>query len=144
MVKAFIQQRFPRNNKAILVGMVPFKELDGKVWLSYRDKSLSELEDEEEKKSYAYQRQIDQSRVSSIAQFIVGCLIANSRNSADVIFPNSIILAFPNDDEIVDGNNSWHDQIFGNNDVVRIPVPDNTMIVDGQHRYAANCIGGNL
>jgi len=137
MVKAFIQQRFPNNNKAILVGMVPFMELDGKVWLSYRDKSLSELGNEEEKKSYAYQRQIDQSRVSSIAQFIVGCLIANSRKSADVIFPNSIILAFQNDDEILDENRSLHDQIFGDNDVVRMSVPENTMIVDGQHRYAA-------
>lgn len=137
MVKAFIQQRFPNSNKAVLVGMVPFTELQDKVWLSYREKSLSEVVDDEGKKTSAYQRQIDPKRVRSIAQYIVNSLIANSRGSADVIFPNTIILAFPSDDEIVnEGEKSNNEKIFGKEDFVRIKVAENTMIVDGQHRYA--------
>ncbi len=137
MVKAFVQQRFPKSNKAVMVGMVPFMELQDKVWLSYREKSLSEVIDEEGKKTSAYQRQIDQRRVRSIAQFIVNSLIANSRGGADVIFPNTIILAIPSDDEIVnEGEKSNNEIIFGEEDFVRIKVADNTMIVDGQHRYA--------
>ncbi len=137
MIKAFVQQRFPESKKAVLIGLVPFLELRDKVWLSYREKSMAEVSDEEEKRSSAYQRQIDPNRVRAIAQYIVGCLIANSRGGADVIFPNSIILAIPSDDEEVkEGERSNNEQIFEGDGFVKIKVADNTMIVDGQHRYA--------
>ncbi len=137
MIKAFVQQKFPESKKAILVGMVPFLDLKDNVWLSYREKTLSLIEDVEDKKTSAYQRQIDQSRVRAIAQYIIGSLISASKGGADVIFPNSIILAVPSDDEVVlDGEKSNNEKIFGEDGVVLMKVAENTMIVDGQHRYS--------
>ena len=133
MIRAIVQQRFPDSNKAVLVGLVRFMDLYGKVRLTYRDED-SPYDNPQENH---YQRQIDRGRVMSISQYIVRCLAANARGRADVVFPNSIILACLNDDEdINEGNIDGISNVFGAKDLVEFPVFPNTLIVDGQHRYS--------
>lgn len=125
MIKALVQQVFRENNKAILMGLIPFMEMLPKVRLSYRE----EIDDMSESIcSRAYQRQIDTSRVSSIAKYIVNCIVANNKGSINAIFPNSIILAFGLEEESF---------CYDEGAVIEISMPYGTMIVDGQHRFSA-------
>ncbi len=118
MSKVIVQQSFEGKTKSVLVGIVPFKELYERVRVSYR-KEASGVE---------YQRQIEEERVKSIAKYIVRCIAANEKGGANLIFPTSIILASTNESENQD--------IFTEGCLLDFNVPDQTMIVDGQHRYS--------
>ena len=124
MIKALVQQVFTKNNKAILVGLIPFIDMLPKVRYSYRDE-INDLS--APNLSRAYQRQIDPSRVSEIAKYIVNCIASNNKGSINAIFPNSIILAFGLEEE------SFNYKL---GEVADISIPYGTMIVDGQHRLA--------
>lgn len=118
MSKLIVQQSFGDKNKSVLVGLVPFKEMLGKVLLSYRT----------EESGKEYQRQIEDTRVKSIARYILHCIAANERGGTNLIFPTSIILAC--------SNNSDNQDVFKKNSVVDFNIPLDTMIVDGQHRFS--------
>lgn len=118
MSKAIVNNSFEEKRKSVLVGLVPFVELYGNVRLSYRTEDAG----------IDYQRQIEDERVKSIARYIVRCVAANEKGGANLIFPNSIILACPNE--------SSNPDIFKVGEYLDFDIPENTMIVDGQHRYS--------
>lgn len=118
MSKVIVHNSFEEKRKSVLVGLVSFKELDGRVRLSYRT----------EESNSDYQRQIEEDRVKSIAKYIVRCIAANEKGGTNLIFPNSIILACPNESE--------NPNIFKIGESFDFEVPEQTMIVDGQHRFS--------
>ena len=118
MSKVIVQQSFEGKQKSVLVGLVPFKELYNRVRVSYRT----------EESGAEYQRQIEAERVKSIAKYIVRCISANEKGGANLVFPNSIILACPNESE--------DPKLFKTWEYLDFEVPEQTMIVDGQHRYS--------
>lgn len=118
MSKVIVQQSFEEKKKSVLVGLVSFKEIYKKVRVSYRT----------EESGAEYQRQIEEERVKSIAKYIVRCISANEKGGANLVFPNSIILACPNESE--------SPKLFTLGEYLDIEVPEHTMIVDGQHRYS--------
>lgn len=118
MSKVIIQQTFKDRNKSILVGLVPFTEMLGRVHVSYRKEPSGE----------EYQRQIEEDRIKSIAKYIVRAISANEKGNTSLLFPTSIILAC--------GNESDDQQLFEEGSIVSFDLPRGTMIVDGQHRYS--------
>lgn len=118
MSKVIVHNSFEEKRKSVLVGLVSFIELYGRVRLSYRT----------EESSSDYQRQIEEDRVKSIAKYIVRCIAANEKGGTNLVFPNSIILACPNESE--------NPNIFKIGEYFDFEVPEQTMIVDGQHRYS--------
>lgn len=119
MSKVIVQQSFEEKKKSVLVGIVPFKELyNSKIRISYRT----------EESGADYQRQIEDARVRSIAKYIVRCITANEKGGANLVFPNSIILACPNESE--------NPKLFKDGENLTFNIPEQTMIVDGQHRYS--------
>lgn len=118
MSKVIVQQSFEEKTKSVLVGIVLFKEIYERVRVSYRT----------EDSGAEYQRQIEEERVKSIAKYIVRCIAANEKGGANLIFPNSIILACSNEYE--------KDDIFTEREIFDFNIPAQTMIVDGQHRYS--------
>ena len=118
MSKVIVQHSFGGKSKSVLVGLVPFKEIYNKVRVSYRT----------EESGAEYQRQIEEERVRAIAKYIVRCITANERGGNNLVFPNSIILASPNESE--------NKKLFTVGEYLDFEVPEKTMIVDGQHRYS--------
>lgn len=118
MSNVIVQQSFEGKQKSVLVGLVPFKEIYNRVRVSYRT----------EESGVEYQRQIEEERVKSIAKYIVRCISANEKGGANLVFPNSIILACPNESE--------DPKLFKTGEYLDFEVPEQTMIVDGQHRYS--------
>lgn len=118
MSKVIVQHSFEGKTKSVLVGVVPFKELYKRVRVSYRT----------EDSGAEYQRQIEEERVKAIAKYIVRCIAANEKGGANLVFPNSIILACENESD--------SENIFKEGEVLDFTVPTQTMIVDGQHRYS--------
>lgn len=118
MSKVIVKQSFEEKKRSVLVGIVTFKEISERVRVSYRT----------EESGAEYQRQIEEERVKSIAKYIVRCIAANEKGGANLIFPNSIILACPNEYE--------QNDIFTEGAILDFNIPTQTMIVDGQHRYS--------
>lgn len=118
MSKVIVKQSYENKTQSVLVGLVRFPELYKHVRLSYRTSDGG----------VEYQRQIEDGRVKSIAKYIVRCIAANDKGSVNLIFPNSIILACSNESD--------DQSVFVTDSVLEFDVPENTMIVDGQHRYS--------
>lgn len=121
MIKCIIQQISQELNKAVMIGTVRFLDMRGKVRLSYRKSSSSQLDE--------YQRRTDPKRVKEIAQFIRNGICANNVGQFVPLFPTSIILAC-----------SMEDGEFTSlkvGELANLKVPSDTMIVDGQHRFGA-------
>lgn len=121
MIKCFIQQISQELNKAVMIGTVSFLDLKGKVRLSYRKDSSSQMDD--------YQRRTDPKRVKEIAQFIRKGISANNAGQFVPLFPTSIILACSMEE------GDFTSLSVG--EVTNFNVPSDTMIVDGQHRLGA-------
>lgn len=114
--KFFVQQIDRQNRKAVLVGCIPFRVLNGKVKYSFRDENSQE----------SYQRRIDPNRAKGIADYIKRTIV-NSKDDLPV-FPTSIILAFNNDD--------FDNTVMDVGGLFEInTLPDEILIVDGQHRF---------
>ena len=121
MIKCIIQQISQEQNKAVMVGTVSFLEMKGKVRLSYRKFSTLQMEE--------YQRRTDPRRVKQIAQFIRNGICANKSGQFVPLFPTSVILAC-----------SMEEGEFASlkvGEIAHFNVPNDTMIVDGQHRFCA-------
>ena len=114
--KFFVQQIDQQNRKAVLVGCIPFRDLNGRVKYSFRDKNSEG----------SYQRRIDTRRAKGIADYIKRTIV-NGKDDLPV-FPTSIILAFNNDD--FDSSELRVGELFEIND-----LPEQILIVDGQHRF---------
>lgn len=121
MMKCIVQQISKELNKVVLAGTVDFCDLIGHVRLSYRKQSSERMDE--------YQRRVEPTRVNSIANFIRNSIKANEKGNFVALFPTSIILACSN--EIVDV------QTAKVGDVIEMPLSNDTMIVDGQHRFSA-------
>ena len=118
MNKLIVQHTFPEKNKTVLVGLVSFLDLYKRARLSYR----------KEDGKAEYQRQIEKERVVSIAKYIIRCLSSNRKGSSNIVFPNSIILACENETNDISQ--------IEEGDVIELSLPNEIMIVDGQHRFS--------
>lgn len=116
-MKAFIQQIFPNQNKAVLVGSIRFLDLYDKLKYSFRSSS----------DSMAYQRQLNMGRVKKIGEYIKEFVGDKDNRQQTALFPSSIIIAI--ESEYID----LKDKVNG--DIIDYDVPYDTLIVDGQHRF---------
>lgn len=116
----FIQQINYENRTAVLVGCIPYTNLRQKAKFSFIDES-------DNSENY-YQRKVDEGRTKSIADYIKRSILSKSTTSP--VFPTSIIIAFDNDGQFFNSEN------HSLSDIIEISLPDEIMIVDGQHRLA--------
>lgn len=118
-MKAFIQQIYPDQNKAVLVGSIRFMDLYDRLKYSFRSSS----------DSGSYQRELDMRRVKKIGDYISEFVRDKEKHQQTVLFPSSIIIAVESEYINLDGGR--------NGGIVDYQVPYETLIVDGQHRFFA-------
>lgn len=118
-MKAFIQQIYPNQNKAVLVASIRFLDLYDKLKYSYRSNSDSK----------AYQRQLNMGRIKLIGEYIKEFVNDKENLQQTALFPSSIIIAI----------DSEHIDLKGkeNGDLLDCDIPSDSLIVDGQHRFFA-------
>ena len=129
-MKAYIQHRHKDSDKLVLQALVPFTSLkDHAIFTCKANPQYTDNAKQLAQENVAYyQRRIDNSRISEIQRFIISSILEERNNiSIATLFPSSMIIALPIDDE---------EQLQGD-DTIDISFDRNVFIVDGQHRLMA-------
>ena len=101
-MKAYIQHRHKDSDKLVLQALVPFTSLkDHAIFTCKANPQYTDNAKQLAQENVAYyQRRIDNSRISEIQRFIISSILEERKNiSIATLFPSSMIIALPIDDE---------------------------------------------